>query len=221
MKKALVFDMDGVLVDVRFSYMTAIKKTVEYFTGKTVTDAEIQQLKNQGGFNNDWDVTETFIVKNGVKAAKQDIIDTFQNIYKGPHCNGLIQHETWLLNLSILKDLSKIYILGIVTGRPKEETEHTLTISGAKKFFKTWVTMDDTTEQKPDPEPLLKALQLLNCTKGWYVGDTVDDMKMAHAAGIHAIGVIPPGSDESLGIVLKKNGAEMIVRDINTIQQVL
>ena len=52
-KPALVFDMDGVLIDARNSYRTTIEKTFEKFTGKQVSPQEIQAIKNQGGMNND------------------------------------------------------------------------------------------------------------------------------------------------------------------------
>lgn len=60
-----LFDIDGVLVDIRKSYNAAIKKTVEYMlksiTGKSyrslVTDQIILKFRASGGFNNDTDTT--------------------------------------------------------------------------------------------------------------------------------------------------------------------
>jgi len=43
--EALLFDMDGVLVDVSASYRLAIKKTVERFLGKDISLEEIQEYK--------------------------------------------------------------------------------------------------------------------------------------------------------------------------------
>ena len=50
----IVFDMDGVLVDVTESYRETIVQTVEHFTGMTITREQIQDYKNQGGWNDDW-----------------------------------------------------------------------------------------------------------------------------------------------------------------------
>lgn len=55
--EAIVFDLDGVLVDVSRSYRRAIVESVEQVHGFEVTDDDIQRLKDAGGFNNDWDVT--------------------------------------------------------------------------------------------------------------------------------------------------------------------
>jgi HAD superfamily hydrolase (TIGR01548 family) len=55
---AVVLDVDGVLVDVADSYRRAILETVERVHGATVPRAAVQHLKDAGGFNNDWDVTD-------------------------------------------------------------------------------------------------------------------------------------------------------------------
>jgi len=53
----VVLDIDGVLVDVADSYRRAIVESVDRVYGRTVDDAAIQQFKNAGGFNNDWELT--------------------------------------------------------------------------------------------------------------------------------------------------------------------
>lgn len=62
----VVFDVDGVLVDVRRSYPAAIERTARHFLGDAgdtpwVTGAEIAALKAAGGFNSDWDVAAAVI----------------------------------------------------------------------------------------------------------------------------------------------------------------
>jgi phosphoglycolate phosphatase-like HAD superfamily hydrolase len=60
-----LFDVDGVLVDIRKSYNTAIKKTAEFMLSRLsgrpfrglVTDRIILRFRQSGGFNNDTDTT--------------------------------------------------------------------------------------------------------------------------------------------------------------------
>ncbi len=66
-----------------------------------------------------------------------------------------------------------------------------------------FVTMEDTTEHKPDPEPLLKGLEALGGVppdEAAYVGDSPFDIRAAKAAGLHSIAVTWGGihSHESL-----------------------
>ena len=53
MEGVIVFDMDGVLVDVSQSYRETIRETVRHFGGPDVSHERIQDYKNSGGWNND------------------------------------------------------------------------------------------------------------------------------------------------------------------------
>src|SRR3989338_1518407 len=107
----LIFDIDGVLVDVSKSYRFAIKKTVEYFTGKEISLQDVQALKNMGGYNNDWDASEALIKLKGKNIGKQEIIGKFQDIYA-----ELMDNEPWLMDKRILESLSKRYKMAVFTG---------------------------------------------------------------------------------------------------------
>ncbi|MBI5159008.1 HAD-IA family hydrolase [Candidatus Micrarchaeota archaeon] len=62
--KAVVFDVDGVLVDVSGSYREAIVRTVNGYLNKVgvrskrmFSKPDVQAFKNAGGFNDDWNLT--------------------------------------------------------------------------------------------------------------------------------------------------------------------
>ncbi len=217
--QAILFDMDGVLVDVSGSYRVAIKQTVESFGAKTSFE-EIQQYKEKTGYNNDWDLTETILTAKGLKAPKQKIIDRFQQYYLGDDFNGLIKNEKWLLNKETLKQLSKKYKLGIVTGRLRQEAMFALRdMSG---YFSAIICMEDVTNGKPDPEPITRTLNQLGVKSAVYFGDSIDDVKAAVAAGIEAIGILPP---DYKGKILKKkmikDKTSCILNNINQLSEVL
>ncbi|MBS3100767.1 histidinol-phosphate transaminase [Candidatus Woesearchaeota archaeon] len=213
----LIFDIDGVLVDVSKSYRLAIKKTVEYFTGRSTSFEEIQEYKNKGGLNNDWDLTEAIIKAKGESVDKKKIIKKFQNYY-----NNLINNEKWLLDRRILKSLSKRYTLAILTGRPRKEAYSVLKRSKITNCFSTMVAMEDITKQKPFPAGLLKILNQYPNLDAYYFGDTIDDMKTAISANIKSIGILPP-QDKSAQLrnLLIKNGAKIVIKNINEIMEVL
>lgn len=68
----LIFDMDGVLIDVSRSYRKTIQRTIQIYLenclgletnrGDWVTDEEISLFKSAGGFNNDWDLTSGLLL---------------------------------------------------------------------------------------------------------------------------------------------------------------
>ena len=68
----LIFDMDGVLIDVSKSYRKTIQRTIQIYletclgverSGRDwITDEEISLFKSTGGFNNDWDLTSGLLL---------------------------------------------------------------------------------------------------------------------------------------------------------------
>ena len=213
----LIFDIDGVLVDISKSYRIAIKQTAEYFTKQKITFREIQSYKNNGGYNNDWDLTEAIIKSKGENVNKKEIIKRFQSYY-----NGLINNERWLLNKKILKAASKRYNLVILTGRPRKEACYVLKKNKVTEFFKTIIAMEDISKQKPNPEGLLKILSRYQNPSAYYFGETIDDMKSATQANVNPIGVLPPQYKSALlQNLLIKNGAKAVIQDINEIMEVL
>ena len=78
MDPLIVFDMDGVLTEVSESYREAIVETVDHFTGQRVTRDLIQEYKNQGGWNNDWALSQKIAADLGVEVAYNDVVDYVQ-----------------------------------------------------------------------------------------------------------------------------------------------
>jgi HAD superfamily hydrolase (TIGR01548 family) len=223
--EAVLFDMDGVLVDVSGSYRKAIQETVRLFTGKKAQLKEIQEFKEKGGYNNDWDLTEAILISRGKTVPKKEIIVRFQEFYLGEKGNkGFIQNEKWLLSKEQLKSLHEKHCLGIVTGRPKEETLFVLRKFEVEDLFDVVVAMEDYPPEKakPDPYPIKLALTKLGRASAIYLGDSVDDIIAAKSAGIRAIGCIPPGvSSGRLTQRLVEFGAEKVLNRIGDISKVV
>lgn len=219
----ILFDIDGVLADVSNSYRTAIKSTVEYFTGKEITSDKIQDVKLEGGLNNDWDLTFEIIKREGTKVEFGDVKAKFQEIYLGRGFDGLIVNEGLLVSKYILEKLSLKYKLGIVTGRPKQEAEFFLRKNGILEFFDCLVCMEDTEGMgKPDPFGINLALDKIGKENAYYIGDSVDDIEAANKAGIIALGVLPPYVDRpSLKKCLIEKGGAAVFEDADELYEVL
>jgi HAD superfamily hydrolase (TIGR01549 family) len=83
--------------------------------------------------------------------------------------------------------------LGIVTAGRSDRVGAELRQHGIDRLFGVVVYGDDGPVQKPDPAPLRAALAALgradDAASSVYVGDTPDDMRMAVAAGVGAVGI--------------------------------
>jgi len=83
---------------------------------------------------------------------------------------------------------------GLVTSGDRVRVSRELTDLGVAEFFQALVCAEDTAERKPRPEPLLLALDRMRLVPGHavYIGDSPEDVQMAQAAGVRAVGI--PGA---------------------------
>ena len=83
--------------------------------------------------------------------------------------------------------------VGVVTSKRRFSVDMALkNFPGLGGVVDQWVTMEDTTEHKPRPEPLLKGLELLGNVpreEAAYVGDSPYDVAAAKAAGVESVAV--------------------------------
>lgn len=190
----LIFDVDGVLVDVHGSFHRSTLQTVKHFTGKRVTYAQIQQWKAKGGYNDDWRLTTDWIKSLGGSAEYEEVKCEFMRFYWGAAGDGTnganVQREKWLLPVAKLRAWKRRVELALFTGRTRTELQFTLNRVGASDFFATIVTMDDIENLKPHPDGLLRILNGRDPAKSLYLGDNVDDALSAQRAGVPFLGVL-------------------------------
>ena len=215
LSQMLVFDMDGVLVDVTESYRETIVKTVEHFTGKTISRDSIQDYKNQGGWNNDWMLSQKICRDLGVEIPYPTIVEDFNYLFLD---QGMIHRERWLPRDGLLDRLGERFEFAIFTGRTTEEAEITLQREGVRDRF-LLVSANDVESEKPAPDGLLKIAAMHPGKKLLYIGDTVDDARCAKAAYVPFIGIAARHSPrrEELVDLLRLEGAIQVIEDINEI----
>jgi HAD superfamily phosphatase len=220
MKPLLVFDMDGVLVDVTESYREAIAQTVSHFTNREISNQQIQDYKNQGGWNDDWRLSHHIVTEAGVEVPFEEVKAYFQSIFLGE--NGLIMREQWVARPGTLEKLNQRFHFALFTGRPKREAEFTLKRFAPQLLFDPIIGMHDVENHKPAPDGLLRIGAANGASKIFYVGDTVDDARSAKAAGVPFIGIAAPSSPRYLDLVFlfQAEKAYAIVDDINYLEEV-
>ena len=211
----LVFDMDGVLVEVSESYRETIVQTVKIFTGQTITRELIQEYKNRGGYNNDWVLSQKICHDLGSSIAFESIVETFNDLFI---TQGYINRERWIPEKGLLDRLAERFELGIFTGRSTMEAEITLNRQGVRDRF-LLVTSTDIKNEKPAPDGLLKIMAMRPGKPLLYVGDTVDDARAASAANVPFIGIAAAASPKREDLIagLTREGAIRILENVNEI----
>jgi len=206
--QAVLFDMDGVLADVSGSYRAAIVQTAAAF-GVQVDGADIAATKARGNANNDWVLTRELLAARGIDLPPTTVTEAFEARYQGTKdAPGLWTTETLCVTPAWLAALAGKVRLGVVTGRPRRDARRFLDHFGIAALFQVVVTMEDA-PSKPDPAPVLRALEALGIRDAWLVGDTPDDVRAARAAGVVPLGICAPG-DTDPGPLLAAGAARIL-----------
>ena len=219
----LVFDMDGVLVEVMHSYREAIRATVQHFTGDLVSHDEIQDFKNAGGWNNDWLLSHRLISDRGKTVDYTEVVEYFNEVFLGEDGDGLIRHERWMPSDGLLRRLNQRAALAIFTGRAKFEADVTLERYASNIQFRPIVTDESVANPKPAPDGLFLIQREYPGKSIWYLGDTVDDARSAESAGLSFVGVstLQNPRHQEIAAILKEFGAFAVIRDINELEALL
>lgn len=219
--RLVIFDLDGVLVDVRRSYHRAIVATVAHFTGRRVPLVEIGRFKAQRGFNDDWKLTQQWIRRLGVRVSRAAVRDYFERLYQGRRFDGYIRQERWLLKRAVLRRLAARAELAIFTGRPRRQAEFTLARFRVRRWFTALVALEDVERPKPHPEGLRRLLDGRSPAEALYLGDSADDALAARRVGVPFLAVLGRGEPARAlrARTLRQLGAQAVLAHVNEVER--
>ena len=172
-----LFDLDGTLIDSLELILRSYRHTLSVFRGEAPAD-------------------ETWMAGLGTPLRTQlaafardaDELDRMAATYREynfAHHDDLVRQFPGIREaVTALK--AQGHKLAIVTSKARSGVTRGLRVCGLDDLFGTIVTADDTTKHKPDPTPVLRALEILGSEAGHavFIGDSPHDMAAAAAAHI-------------------------------------
>jgi phosphoglycolate phosphatase-like HAD superfamily hydrolase len=151
----LIFDVDGVLVDVRETYWRSAVETIRRLTGKRVTHAELHHWKGQPGNNDDWQMVANWATALGRPTSYAEARDAFGEFYWGSDGKpGNVSREKIIVKAAQIAHWAERFELNLFTGRNRREFEYTFAKWPGTRHFKTVITTDDVAKKKPHPDGL-------------------------------------------------------------------
>jgi len=188
--RILIFDVDGVLVDVSGTYWRSALETVRNLTGKRVTYAELHKWKSKPGFNDDWSMVAAWVTALGKPLSYEEARVAFEKFYWGSDGKpGNVRNEKILVSVKQIEKWAQRYELNLFTGRTRQELSYTFEYWPATKYFRTVITMDDA-RKKPHPDGLQIILGDRDPATALYLGDNIDDALAARDAGVPFMAII-------------------------------
>jgi pyrophosphatase PpaX len=177
--KTGLFDMDGTLIDSSEAIVNSIKEAARIIGLKIPREDEIKEIIHLPSHL-------SFKILYPDKEP-EDFDAVFLRLMRG-RFNYLIRElPKGKLTLELLRERG--ITIGIVTTKDKRSAEET--IENFRFPYDVLLTAEDTKKTRPDPEPLLKAIELLNSTasQSFYCGDTPHDIVQGRRAGVTTIGL--------------------------------
>ena len=177
--KAILFDFDGTIADTNEIILKSWRYIYMHYLGRECRDEEVVDSFGE--------VLIDTLIERFPNEDPEEMLDLFRNYQK-----SFFEEEIEIFPgmTELIVELEKRgYKLAIVTSRTKSQA-----LVGLKKFdllskFDVFVSCEDTTAHKPDPAPTLIALKKLGvkANEAIFVGDSKNDIKCAHNAGVAAV----------------------------------
>ncbi|MEG1432658.1 HAD family hydrolase [Eubacterium sp.] len=182
MIKAIIFDMDGVIIDSEGVYK---KIEGEMYRDLGIEMSQEEALMNMGmGIHNWWKKLQVkYQLKEDPKAlADQEVQAYLDYLFDDKQEKRFMDG----IGESLAALSERGYRLGVASGSDAVAVDRVLAISGLQEYFTARITASDVVVCKPDPEIFLKAAEALEVTPGecLVIEDSYNGILAAKAAGM-------------------------------------
>ena len=182
-----IFDIDGTLIDTIEMYMPAMIETLAKY-GHPVAPDKVEQTKHElFGITGQDALRIAGISEEKIPEIQKDWFNlAYERADRAKVIPGIPE---MLAELARRPDTK----MAIATSKQADEyQEYFVNRYDFAKFFQVAITSADTKKHKPEPEPILAAMDKMGADPATtvYVGDTINDLKAAHAAGVKFAGAL-------------------------------
>lgn len=183
MNKAVLFDLDGTLIDTAPDFILAVNKLREEFGFSPLSDVTISEQVSNGAGE---------LTKLALSISEKDPIfesskDKLLSNYLGVIGKKSNLYPTLEVLLEKLKKNNISW--GIITNKPLFYTLALLKSLSLENEYDVLICPDHVKNKKPDPEGILIALNHLHCesTNAIYIGDHQRDIQAGKLAGVKTV----------------------------------
>jgi len=184
MIKAVIFDMDGVLIEAKEWHYDALNRALQLF-GYEIN--RIDHLTTYDGLP-----TKKKLEMLSLQHDLPRGLHSFINEMKQQYTTELVQalcKPRFVNELALSKLKAQGYKLAVASNSIRMSVELMMNKSGLTKYLDRMLSNEDVVEAKPSPEIYLKAMSLLGCEpeECLIVEDNENGIRAARASGAHVL----------------------------------
>lgn len=178
--KAVLFDLDGTLVDTAPDMVGALNRVLANHSRDEVSFTQARKIVSNGG---------RALIKFGFpEETNEELVDALVSEFLKSYAEHVCYRSTLYPGLHELLDFCETNGLewGVITNKPIELAKGVLEGLGLLERCKILLGGDSLPVKKPDPVPMLHASMLLNIAPSHclYIGDHLRDIEAGKNAGM-------------------------------------
>lgn len=172
--KCIIFDLDGTILDTEEMNMIPLQRLIKEELGQDINYNNLLKYRAYAG--------EMALEELGFIDVKKSYIKWVQ--YVNEYEKGAKLYDGFSEVIKILNE--KGIICAIASSKTKKQYEIDFFKTGLQEYMKSVVLAEDTKRHKPHPDPILKAIEILDIKPedSIYIGDTIFDLRASKAANI-------------------------------------
>jgi len=176
MKKYILFDNDGVLIETEIWYFEASKRALKEFFDLELSFTRYMEIMANG--------QRAWVIAEEIGISEEEIL--VARIKRDEYYQEYIKTKDISINgvQAILKNLSKNYKMGIVTTSRRVDFELAHYGRGITEYMDFVLCVEDYPRSKPHPDPYLKAMDLFGASKQECI--IVEDSKRGLSSAVNA-----------------------------------
>jgi len=191
--RAIIFDMDGVIVDSEPLHERAFYQVVQELGYGDNHGIDFRDYVGRS----DFELWRDFVAKNDPEEPLEQLLEMKrQRVIK-----VLLEKEPFFPGLlNLVEKLAGKFPLALASGSERAVVQTVLSLQNLGRFFQVVVTAADVEHGKPAPDIFLHAAKLLQVEPGqcWVIEDSKPGVMAGRAAGMRVIAVTNTHSAEEL-----------------------
>ncbi|EHR32589.1 HAD family hydrolase [Helcococcus kunzii] len=206
MYKGVIFDMDGVLIDSEQFYLI---RRLDFFKEIRVKPGT-QDINDFIGQSSD-NIWKLLVPNN--KSKREQIKEIYEKDYVPKNEIDYVKYSRHNLNILFKKLYVNNIKIGIASASAAHNIENMLNETKIKKYIDFYISGEDCSKNKPDPEIYELSAKRIQLDKNEIVviEDSVHGIESAKKAGLNVIAIKPSGYN------INQSQADYIVEDIHDI----